>query len=115
MIMLALLIGLVYNAFSQANIELKEDIPGDIPFGRTVVLTPMAQIEGHSLLVGFPFSTVSEIQIIDESSDEMVYSEQFGASGLVIVDLSNLLAGTYMVRLYAFGKWWWGEFEIEIM
>ena len=45
----------------------------------------------------------------------MVYSEEFAASRSVVIDLAEegLEEGTYELHVYAFGKWWWGEFEIQ--
>lgn len=109
----ALLIGLVCNAFSQANVELKISYPDEPSPGRSSVVVPFANIYHQVLQVDFPLSTSSEIIIINEQSDEIVYYEQYDISRQVLVDLTTLADGIYTLRVYAFGKWWWGEFELE--
>ena len=58
---------------------------------------------------------VSVVQIVDEATDAVVYSDSFGATRIVVIDLEEegLTTGNYRLRIFVFGEWWSGEFEIE--
>ncbi len=83
--------------------------------GRSLQVDPTATLDGTEFTLSYPLPTESQVMLIDQSTQTTVYSETFAASRSVIIDLAEegLGEGTYMLRIYAFGKWWWGEFEIE--
>lgn len=83
--------------------------------GRSVVLAPTASLGASSLSIAYPLDAVSVVQIVDEAADAIVYSGSFGATRLVVIDLEEegLTAGNYRLRIFVFGEWWSGEFEIE--
>lgn len=105
-----------HSAAGQINVPLiTENVPPQPIGDRSLWAVPTVVQEITFITVSFPLSTVSEVQIIDKCSDEMVYSDEFADSRCVIIDLADegLEEGIYTLRIYAFGKWWWGEFEIE--
>ena len=57
--------------------------------------------------------TFSQVIVRDAETDAVVYSASYDATRQVVVNLSSLPEGNYELHVYAFGKWWWGEFEIE--
>ena len=81
--------------------------------GRSLDASPTAFIEDQYITVFYPLSTVSQVIIRDDETGAVVYSAPYDATRQVVVNLSSLPEGTYELRLYAFGKWWWGEFELE--
>ena len=101
--------------FAQSNIPLTTDIPDpeqdDTP--RSLIAEPVANLFGASLIIDFPVPTVSQVIIRDAESGTVVYSAPYDATRQVVVNLSSLPEGLYELHLYAFGKWWWGEFEID--
>ena len=64
---------------------------------------------------GCPHKIYTALQVIirDAETGAVVYSAPYDATILVVVNLSSLPEGTYELSLYAFGKWWWGEFVIN--
>ena len=82
---------------------------------RSVVLTPSASICDAALSITYPLDAVSVVQIVDKATDAVVYSDSFAATRLVVIDLEEdgLAAGNYRLRIFVFGEWWSGEFEIE--
>ena len=100
---------------SGTRILLAAETPHDPNDGqhRSAVSSPYAMLYGEQLQIRFPQETESVIVISDIITNVMYYSAPYGATRQVIVDLSTLPEGTYEIRLYAFGKWWWGEFELE--
>ena len=101
--------------FAQSNIPLTTDIPDpeqdDTP--RSLIAEPVANLFGASLIIDFPVPTVSQVIIRDAESGTVVYSAPYDTTRQVVVNLSSLPEGNYELHVYAFGKWWWGEFEIE--
>ena len=111
-----LLIGLFIaetRAFAQIDIPIcAED---DIPAGtKSLQFKPSAFVENAELNIRFALATESQVVIVDQSNQIIVVSETFASARSVVIDLEDegLEEGTYMLRIYAFGKWWWGEFEI---
>ena len=106
----------VQSALAQERTEIiivnGQGMPLNDSGDRSANVSPTAFIESQYITVNYPLSTVSEVVIRDADTDAVVYSAPYGATRQVIVDLSSLPEGTYELRLYAFGKWWWGEFEL---
>lgn len=94
-------------------IELTQEETDTIPKTRTGVFEPITYIIDQCITIDFPVPTVSQVIIRDAESGTVVYSAPYDATRQVVVNLSSLPEGLYELHLYAFGKWWWGEFEIN--
>ena len=79
---------------------------------RSLNVSFSAYLNGSMLTIDYPMPTVSQVIIRDAETDAVVYSAPYDATRQVLINLSSLPEGTYELRLYAFGKWWWGEFEL---
>ncbi|MBP5323794.1 MAG: DUF3244 domain-containing protein [Bacteroidaceae bacterium] len=90
---------------------LDDTIPGQRTFVSDIVTT----LDVAELTIGFSSVTSSQVLIIDQNTNQTVYSDSFASTTQVIIDLEDegIGEGSYLLRIYAFGKWWWGEFEIE--
>ena len=73
----------------------------------------LATLEENVLYLSFTPSSSSEVIITDSQTNAVVYSNTFGVAVGQEIPLSTLSAGEYELSIYAFGKWWIGEFEIE--
>ena len=80
---------------------------------RSLAVSPSAFQDGSSLIIDFPMPTVSQVIIRDAETGAVVYSASYDATRQVVVNLSSLPEGTYELHVYACGKWWCGEFELE--
>ena len=97
------------------DIVIISELPPIDPLGgRSLDVSPTAFIEGQYITVNYPLSTISQVIIRDADTGAVVYSASYDATRQVVINLSSLPEGTYEICLYAFGKWWWGEFTIEI-
>ena len=67
------------------------------------------------LTIDFSLTTPSQVLIANQSTNQTVYSGSFAPTTQVIIDLDDegIGEGSYLLRIYAFGKWWWGEFVME--
>ena len=85
----------------------------DLP--KNPILCPSVTLDGSVLTIGFPEATASQVVISDQNTNAVVYSDSFLSTLQIIIDLEdeNIGEGNYVLRIYAFGKWWWGEFTIE--
>ena len=113
---LLLLISMAVSATAQKPltlIELIDEETDTVPNGRSVIVEPVAYVGGQCVTISYPMPTVYQVVIRDADTDAVVHSAPYGATRQVVVNLSSLPEGTYELRLYAFGKWWWGEFELE--
>lgn len=111
-----LLISMAVSATAQKPqtlIELTQENTDTVPDGRSVIVEPVAYVCGQCVAISYPMPTVSQVIIRDAESGTVVYSAPYDATRQVVVNLSSLPEGLYELHLYAFGKWWWGEFEIE--
>lgn len=111
---------IVFSAIIQIQahdiITLRPELPSSQSSGgRNLDFVPSAFLDGLELTFLHPSLVELQIILIDQSTQTTVYSETFAASRSVIIDLAEegLEEGTYTLRVYAFGKWWWGEFIIE--
>ena len=83
---------------------------------RSSVLTPIVTLDESVLTFDFSTTTASQVIIMNMGVDnQIVYSNSFVSSTQAIVNLEDegIGEGCYLLWLYAFGKWWWGEFVIE--
>ena len=97
------------------NVPLGAENPQDPTGGkRSILVEPEVTLDGTIITINYPLSTTSQVIIRDADTGTVVYSAPYDATRQVVINLSSLPEGTYELRLYAFGKWWWGEFTIEI-
>lgn len=113
LVMFMLLSGSVFA--ESINILLVPDNPNgpDKEGSRSINAFPSASLNESTLTVNFPVYTTSQVVVRDAETGAVVYSASYDATRQVAVNLSSLPEGTYELHVYAFGKWWWGEFEIE--
>ena len=112
---------LLLACLSLGNIQAEDDIllteidPHSTHGGRSLQAVPTAILNGTELNLQYPFATESQVVIVDQSTQTTVSSAPFTASRSVVIDLEDegLGEGTYSLHVYAFGKWWWGEFVLE--
>ena len=100
---------------AQDNVSLRKEVSDPYQHGgRDIYAMPTATLDGTELTLSYPLSTESQVILIDQSTQTTVYSETFAASRSVVINLAEegIEEGTYTLRVYAFGKWWWGEFRI---
>jgi hypothetical protein len=76
---------------------------------------PTAILNGSVLTIDFSEPTASQVIISDQSTNAVVYSDSFSSTLQIIIDLEdeNIGEGNYVLRIYAFGKWWWGEYVLD--
>ena len=115
-ILFGLLLLSVSNVFSQRVIDVPMILDGDTISGqRSIVSEIVATLDGSDLTIDFSSATPSQVVIINQSTNQTVYSDNFASTTQVIIDLDDegIGEGSYLLRIYAFGKWWWGEFVLE--
>ena len=113
---LLLLISMAVSATAQKPltlIELTQEETDTVPDGRSVIVEPAAYVGGQCVAISYPMSTVSQVIILNAATQAVVYSAPYDATRQVVVNLSSLPEGLYELHLYAFDKWWWGEFELD--
>ena len=111
---LCILLLSVGNVCGQMNLPLTPD--DSIPLGpRSTMTSVMATVDNPYFIIDFTSATASQVVIINEGTNQTVYSDNFASTTQVIIDLEDegIGEGSYLLRIYAFGKWWWGEFVIE--
>lgn len=110
---LFLFVGNLFGQSGNSMIELTDTIIQGKP--RSFVEMPTAFLNSLVLTIDFPEATTSQIIISDQNTNAVVYSDSFSSTLQLIIDLEeeNIGEGNYLLRIYAFGKWWWGEFVIE--
>ena len=76
---------------------------------------PSASLNNSEIIIDFSSAVPSQVVLIDQSTNQTVYSDSFASTTQVIIDLEDegIGEGNYLLRIYAFGKWWWGEFVLE--
>ena len=101
--------------FAQDNILVFPENPIDNnnETDRSVIVVPIVFQTGQSVTIDYPMPTVSQVIIRDADTGAVVYSAPYNATRQVLINLSSLSEGTYEIHLYAYGKWWWGEFELD--
>lgn len=81
--------------------------------GRSLDLEPSATFQDGIITLEFLSATNSEVKVTNEWSGIVVYTACFSPSTQVQVNASSFTTGSYRLDIFAFGKWWWGEFTIE--
>lgn len=79
---------------------------------RSINAIPTASLDDPTLTVSFPMSTTLQVAIFDAETDAVVFSAPYDATRQVEISLLSLPEGSYTLRVYAFGKWWVGEFML---
>ena len=104
-----------FMGFAQSNIPLTPESPIGGGGGKNQTLVPTVTLDGLTLTIDFPEAAASGVIISDQSTSAVVYSDSFSSTLQIIIDLEdeNIGEGNYELRIYAFGKWWRGEFVIE--
>ena len=73
-----------------------------------------ASIDEGVLTVSFSNQISSRITVYSsDDSETTLYSNYYTSADSVQADLSSLSSGSYVVEIYAYGKWWTGTFEID--
>ena len=85
--------------------------------GISTIPTPTATLYDAMLIFTLPEATTFGILIQSQPSTDTVYSgaKTFSSSAEHSIDISEACSapGKYLIRLYAFGVWWRGEFAVE--
>ena len=103
------------------NVWSQKDIPiicqdDTLEKPRSFVFVPNVTLDENVLTFDFSTTTASQVIIMSEDNGHQVaYANNFVPSTQVVVNLGieGIPEGSYTLWLYAFDKWWWGEFEIE--
>lgn len=107
----------VSTIFAQNNQEiilLSGSTIGEPDGGRSLEeYVPTAYLSGTTVTIEFPTSVASQVFICNVDDINWTYAAQYAANTLITIDLSAYLAGTYEICVYAYGKQWWGEFELN--
>ena len=105
------------NAFSADHIDLVKDAPPpsqDLQPSRSTDYTVSASKEAGLLFVDFSCYADFAVQISSSESDaSLLEFESLRPCNHEVIDISSLQTGSYILRIYAFGEWWIGYFEID--
>ncbi len=76
---------------------------------------PTVVLDGTTLTFDFATATAAQVIIVNPSSDQIVYSHDFGSYTHLSIDVSQVCVPEvhYRIRLKAHELWWWGEFDAE--
>lgn len=73
-----------------------------------------ASLNEQILTVSFSNQISSRITVYSsDDSETILYSNYYTSADSVQADLSSLSSGSYVVEIYAYGKWWIGYFAID--
>ena len=103
-------------SFANTPIPLKKE-PGPTTGSRTIVentVTANLDEDNNSLLL--EFSEVAEYCIVISSAyhgDSLLIQQSNYPEYATQIDLSSLTTGSYVVEIYAYGRWWIGYFVID--
>lgn len=97
------------------DVPMSLDSPNgpDKEIPRSVNAIPTASLDEPTLTVSFPMSTTSQVVILDAETNTVVFLAPYDATRQVEISLLSLPEGSYTLRVYAFGKWWVGEFMLN--
>lgn len=71
-------------------------------------------VEESKLLIGIPVPDGNlTVTVSDPLTGEMVYSESYSASNIVVIDMSGTEAGSYLLNIFIGENLLSGEFNIE--
>ena len=80
--------------------------------GKSIVQTPTASIDGQVLTIEFSEATASQITVISQGTQVVVYNGSF-TNNQIVINLPALSAGEYQLEIEQGDKLYIGEFEIE--
>lgn len=85
------------------------------PGGKSLEAFPSASLIDGKIYLTYSESAPSIVSIIDVNTEEEVWYYEYGSTNQVIINLAaaNITDGTYRLRVYIYGRWWWGEFVLE--
>jgi len=99
---------------AEEEIRLREKIGNETGARTGFNGTIYASIDESVLTVSFCNQITSRITVYSsDDSETMLYSNYYRSADSVQADLSSLSTGSYVVEIYAYGKWWTGTFYIE--
>ena len=82
------------------------------PDPRSLVQLPTASIDGQVLTIEFSEATASQITVISQGTQVVVYNGSF-TNNQIVINLPALSAGEYQLEIEQGDKLYIGEFEIE--
>lgn len=103
------------NLFAQGNLII---IPNDTihsPGGKSLDAFPSASLIDGQIYLTYSESAPSIVSIIDVNTEDEVWYYEYGSTNQVIINLAaaNITEGTFQIRIYIYGRWWWGEFVLN--
>lgn len=105
------------NLFAQnAPLILEDDsIQMPFPIGRSLDAFPSASLIDGQIYLTYSESAPSIVSIIDVNTEDEVWYYEYGSTNQVIINLAaaNITEGTFQIRIYIYGRWWWGEFVLN--
>ena len=110
-------ISLVLVSFSlSANDDIplwQDDLPGsgEPTDPRSIVNDVTASIESQVITISFNDLIASQV-VVTDSNNLTVFNQTYSASYNVQANLSTLPTGDYTLRIYAYGEWWYGYFNL---
>ena len=81
------------------------------PHERSEVQLPTASIDGQVLTIEFSEATASQITVISQGTQVVVYNGSF-TSGLVVINLPSLPDGEYQLEIKQGDNTYVGEFNV---
>lgn len=81
--------------------------------GRGLEEAVSAYLETNLLTISLTSVSSLQVVVVDKQTEMTVYSNTWNTTSGQVIDLSALPANEYELSIYAFGKWWWGEFVLE--
>jgi hypothetical protein len=94
------------------NIHLVKDTPGLDPDDEPRSITEVtASIDEQVITVSFSELTASQI-VVRDSANLTVFDQTYASAYSVQADLSSLTLGHYTIYIYAYGEWWYGQFDL---
>jgi len=104
-----------FVGYARTNIPLSTEFPGGRGGARAPVPTPTAFLDETTLLFDFPEVAESQVVLISQETNQIVYADNYESSTQVQINLTNegLSCGSYWIHLSVFGYWWWGQFVLE--
>ncbi|MBO7466954.1 MAG: DUF3244 domain-containing protein [Bacteroidaceae bacterium] len=105
------------NLFAQnAPIIITDDSIQNPQFpDRSLDPIPSATLIDGQIYLTYSESAPSIVSIIDVNTEDEVWYYEYGSTNQVIINLAaaNITEGTFQIRIYIYGRWWWGEFVLN--
>lgn len=115
--MLITLMGVLFAGFSLCAAPrpihvVKKPADGKGKEGRSLVLLPTASIDSQVLTIDFSETTVSQVTVISQGTQVVVYNGSF-TNDQIVINLPALPDGEYQLEIEQGDNLYIGEFEIE--